>query len=260
MTRAVMAENSTVAADSVLSLRNAFLIVGVIDLLEGRAVHARGGNRATYEPVSVPGAPAGDAAALAAFYADLGLDDVYVADLTALGGGAWQREEIGRVGQHVRSLWLDAGVTESTGAAAARELGASHVIVGLETLPSMEALEALCANGHHDVVFSLDLRNRQMMGSSSLVADLTPSDVARQAEAAGVGTIIVLDVARVGIGHGCDFQTLTAIRTAVPSVTLLAGGGVRDAHDIGRLQDAGCDGALIATAILSGTLRPPVVL
>ena len=88
MTRAVMSENSTVAADSMLSLRNAFLIVGVIDLLEGRAVHARGGNRATYEPVSVPGAPAGDAAALAAFYADLGLDDVYVADLTALGGGA----------------------------------------------------------------------------------------------------------------------------------------------------------------------------
>jgi uncharacterized protein related to proFAR isomerase len=40
-------------------------------------------------------------------------------------------------------------------------------------------------------------------------------------------------------------------------VTLLAGGGVRDAHDIGRLQDAGCDGALIATALLSGALHPP---
>lgn len=239
------------------SFRNAFRIVGVIDLLGGRAVHARGGNRTTYQPVSVPGAGNGDAAALASFYADVGLADVYVADLEAIRGAPWQRAEIRAIRQSVQSLWLDAGITSATDVAAARAFGVSHVIVGLETLPSMGALHAICASGAHDVVFSLDLRDGRLMTSGGVTGDRAPSEVALQAAAAGVGTMIVLDVARVGVARGCDLRTIAAVRAAVPSMTLLAGGGIRDAHDIRRLSEAGCDGALVATALLNGSLRPP---
>ena len=41
---------------------------------------------------------------------------------------------------------------------------------------------------------------------------------------------------------------------AVPAVTLLAGGGVRGIEDLARLADAGCDGALVATAVHDGRL------
>jgi phosphoribosylformimino-5-aminoimidazole carboxamide ribotide isomerase len=37
-------------------------------------------------------------------------------------------------------------------------------------------------------------------------------------------------------------------------VTLVAGGGVRGADDLARLADAGCDGALVATALHDGRL------
>jgi uncharacterized protein related to proFAR isomerase len=37
----------------------------------------------------------------------------------------------------------------------------------------------------------------------------------------------------------------------------MAGGGVRDAVDLERLAAAGCDGALVASALLSGALTLP---
>jgi phosphoribosylformimino-5-aminoimidazole carboxamide ribotide isomerase len=227
-------------------------IVGVIDLLSGRAVHARAGDRRTYQSVD---AVHGDATALARFYSrDAGLEHVYVADLDAIGGRQWQGDRIRSIRQSVRELWLDAGIADAGDAARAREVGASRVVAGLETLASMDALRRMCADGSEDIVFSLDLREGRPV-ARSVSGTYTPEEIAKRAEAAGVQTMIVLDVARVGVGRGCDLVTIAAVRAAAPSVTLLAGGGVRDAEDLKRLADAGCDGALVATALLNGSLR-----
>jgi phosphoribosylformimino-5-aminoimidazole carboxamide ribotide isomerase len=69
-----------------------------------------------------------------------------------------------------------------------------------------------------------------------------------------VQTIIVLDLARVGTGGGPDIETIAAVREAVPGLSLIAGGGVRGAGDLTRLADAGCDGVLVASALLDGRL------
>ena len=63
-------------------------VVGVIDLKDGTAVHAVRGERERYRPVSsVIAGDDGDPLALArAFRSELGLDDLYVADLDAIGG------------------------------------------------------------------------------------------------------------------------------------------------------------------------------
>ena len=68
-------------------------IVGVIDLRDGQAVHASGGVRHAYAPVTISGRQMrpGDAATLAAFYGELGLQDVYAADLDAIAGKPWQQ-------------------------------------------------------------------------------------------------------------------------------------------------------------------------
>ena len=44
-------------------------------------------------------------------------------------------------------------------------------------------------------------------------------------------------------------MVLEAVGRAVPGVTLLVGGGVRDEGDLRQLASAGCDGALVATAL-----------
>ena len=83
----------------------------------------------------------------------------------------------------------------------------------------------------------------------------TPLDLASAAVAAGAGAIIVLDLARVGSGRGVDLVLMGALRHAHPHIDLLAGGGIGTARELGRLADAGLDGALVATALHNGSLK-----
>src|SRR6476620_3114496 len=134
-------------------------LIGVIDLLRGRAVHARAGVREQYAPVIAPaGAPIqpGSASGLAREYIDrFGLTELYVADLDAILGGAPQETSVAALAALGAALWLDAGVSWVEDARNASRLS-SHVIVGLETLKSYVALREICTEVG-DVAFSLDL-------------------------------------------------------------------------------------------------------
>jgi phosphoribosylformimino-5-aminoimidazole carboxamide ribotide isomerase len=155
------------------------------------------------------------------------------------------------------SLWLDAGVTSARAAARAISLGVAVVVVGLETLPSFEVLGEICDTiGGERVAFSLDLRGGQPV-SDDIVAGAGDSALrlAERAASAGAAAIIVLDLARVGTGQGLDLVLIGAVRKAAPYVTLLAGGGVRGQEDLTLLEEIGCDGALVGTALISGDLK-----
>ena len=227
----------------------------MIDLLGGRAVHARGGERARYQPVAtVAGVPVqGDAVALARAYTALGVRELYVADLDAIGGAQLQAGIIADIGAVATPLWLDAGVSTTDGAHACLALGATRIVVGLETLSSWASLREICEEaGRERVAFSLDLRDGVPLGA---LGDDTPEALAARAVDAGAGTTIVLDLARVGRVRGLDVDLMARVRKASAGTVLVAGGGVRDAGDLARLADAGCDAALVATALQSGALR-----
>jgi len=243
-------------------------VIGVLDLLGGLAVHARAGRRESYAPVAtIAGSriEPGDALAVARAYVDrLGLTELYVAHLDAILG----LDEAGRTSQSTvvaavaalgAPLWLDAGVSTADQARHALGLGAAHVVVGLETLPSYDALGEICtAVGGDRIAFSLDLQNGEPMILTGVSRAIPPGEpvhlLAARAADAGASAVIMIDLARVGTGTGLDLGLIARVRTAAPGVTLLAGGGVRGLEDIVRLADAGCDGALVATALHDGRL------
>src|SRR5262247_2743707 len=92
-------------------------VIGVLDLRNGRAVHARAGQRDRYAPVrSVAGEAIepGDARALASIYRDrFGLGELYAADLDAIEGRAPQDQLVSALAA-CGALWLDAGVATAT--------------------------------------------------------------------------------------------------------------------------------------------------
>src|SRR5262249_1584665 len=236
-------------------------VIGVIDLRGGQAVHARAGRRDRYQPVQiVAGAPitSGDPVALARADAErLGLPELDVADLDALGGQPSQDAPIAAIAAIGAPLLLDIGVTSIDRAGHALALGAHRVIVALETLSGFDTLDRTCrALGGDRVAFSLDLRDgRPIVASAAGIGPgETPQSLTARALSAGVGTVIVIDLARVGVGGGLDVELLARIRTAAHGVALLAGGGVRGSGDLERLAAAGCDGALVATALHDGRL------
>ena len=237
-------------------------VIGVIDIREGRAVHARGGQRAEYPPIGVAACERvdGDPVALARVYVEsLGVRELYVADLDAIGRGpeAMNAGVVPRVAALGVPVFVDAGISTVSGATSVIDAGASVVVVGLETLTGFDALSEICsAVGNRRAAFSVDLRDGRPITVPN-VAHSTSAvvEIAGRARVAGAGTLIVLDLARVGTGAGVDTELLAQIRRATPGVALLAGGGVRDAEDLVRLASVGCDGALVATALLSGVVR-----
>lgn len=236
-----------------------FEMLGVVDLRGGFAVRARGGRRDNYLPIDrVAGEsiPPGDATALKCQYLDrFGLSALYVADLDALEHHTPQHAVVRRIAAVDVTLWLDAAIASLDDAQRALVCGASRVIVGLETLPSFEVLESIVkAVGRERVVFSLDLRNGQPIATTPELALQSPQDLAARAADAGVSAMLMLDLARVGSALGPDLELLARIKSGVSTLPLYAGGGVRNMGDVERLRRVGCDGALVATALLDGQI------
>jgi phosphoribosylformimino-5-aminoimidazole carboxamide ribotide isomerase len=235
-------------------------VIGVIDLMAGKAVHARGGSREMYQPVQsvlLTAEQVGDATALAqAYRAVPGLTEIYVADLDRITRG-------GPLADALRPLlaldvpsMVDAGVSNVADAVATLGVGASRVVIGLETLSSFDVLERVVqAVGAPRVVFSLDLRGaRAVVRDRSDLGRLTPIELAARANSCGARTVLVLDLARVGRATGPDLALVREIRSVLADVEVLVGGGVRGPTDLAALEIAGCDGVLLGTALHTGQI------
>lgn len=232
-------------------------ILPVVDLLGGVVVHGIGGRRAEYRPITSalcrdpsPGSVA------AAFHDKLGCDDCYVADLDAIAGAPPNIAVYDAIVDAGLQPWLDAGTGDAAQAAeVARWLEhcapRGRIVVGLESLGSISTLAAITAAvGAARVVFSLDLRAGKPITAIPSLAALSPFDLAAAAIEAGVRSIIVLDLASVGMAGGVPTLDLCrALRARYPQLELSSGGGVRSREDLHALEAAGCDRALVATVL-----------
>ncbi len=235
-------------------------VIPVIDLLGGQVVRGIGGWRDEYRPIeSRIAADARPATVARALIEQFGFDTVYVADLDAIvhqrpDTAAWR--EISGLGLR---LWLDAGVGDRRFARRVIESLRSNVndfvlIVGLESLLSLEELSAITQHGDFPVV-SLDLRAGTPLTRIPDWKDSTPLGIAGELEMCGVRELIVLDMADVGTSSGTStLQLCRHLRERAPRQKLIAGGGVRGLDDLKALADAGCDAALVASALHDGRL------
>lgn len=234
-------------------------IIPVIDLRAGQAVQAIAGRRSEYRPVrSILSAKAQPRALACAFAERLGLRELYLADLDAILGGEPDWGTYDQLLAAGSKLWIDAGIGEL---GQAECLAAFHpqitgIIAGLETLPDRAILAALVeAVGPERLVFSLDLRAGKPLTRSPKWQNIPPFEIAQAAIELGVRRMIVLDLARVGVNTGTGTADLCRVlRTLSPAVELIAGGGVRGRQDLQRLAAAGCQGALVASALHDGRL------
>ncbi|HEY2158283.1 MAG TPA: HisA/HisF-related TIM barrel protein [Isosphaeraceae bacterium] len=233
-------------------------IIPVLDVLHGRAVHARGGRREDYRLLHSLLRQGSDPVALAAALRDAWrTGELYLADLDAIAGAApaiGLYQELARLGL---ATWIDAGLRDATGVKPLLDAGVSRVVVGLETLAGSEFLTRIVeVAGASQVVFSLDLRDGQaIVASGANWETVDPRQIARRAVEAGYATIIILDLGRVGTGRGVG--TLDLLRdmvTKYPRVEWVVGGGVSGNADVEALWRAGAAAVLVGSAIHDGRM------
>jgi HisA/HisF family protein len=232
-------------------------VIPVIDLNRGAAVHAVRGERERYRPLRSRLVHGSDPLRVArAFRRELGLDELYVADLDAIAGGPPRRDVVEALAREARVM-VDAGVTEAAAARGLLELGVARVVIGTETLADPAALGRLRSElPKAQLVLSLDLRAGRVVSPDGDLARLEAAAALERLTRFGVSEVIVLDLTRVGSGAGPDVGLVRRLCARFPQLDVLAGGGVRDLADLRALEGAGAAGALVATALHVGTIGP----
>ena len=236
-------------------------ILPVLDLMQGQIVRGRAGHRQTYRPIestlAVGAAPQDIAAALSRTF---GFEEFYLADLDAIAGAEPNWAVYDALQSMGLRLWIDAGIGSGERCAQlaryrAHGLSLAAVIVALESLPSPRLLDEclnLCETQR--LVFSLDLKAGVPLAGSGWqwqsVVHLADQVVQR-----GVQRMIVLDLANVGMNDGVATLNLCRLLSQRhPQLELSAGGGVRHTKDLNDLATAGCQWALVASALHDGRL------
>ncbi len=237
-----------------------FEVIPVIDLLNGRAVHAIAGRRAHYRPLESTLHPGSDIVSLArALRESLNVRTLYLADLDAIGGATSSVALYREIIDSNVNLWIDAGVRDghSLAALGALEGDRSTIVAGLETLSGPDALRAIVTMaGPARVVFSLDLIDGRPKTDSQapwMAAD--PLALVDAAVDCGVRRLLVLDLAHVGTSRGLGTLALIQqIRARHPALAITAGGGISRLDEIVELRDAGLKSVLVGSAIHDGRI------
>jgi len=243
-------------------------IIPVIDLMSGLVVRGVAGRRAEYRPVeSRIAADAHPATVAAAFVERFGFDTAYVADLDAIMHGRLGVEAWRQIAEAGLKLWLDAGVGNAAMARRVMEQSAqagidARLVVGLESLESEEDLASITAGcAAAGPIFSLDLKEGVPLVGNNAWRERSPLGLARRAVSIGIQDMIVLDLADVGTGGGTrTLELCREVRKAAMVRSLIAGGGVRGLADLTALARAGCNAALVASALHDGKLLPEDLL
>lgn len=230
----------------------AFTVIPVIDLKDGVVVHARAGKqahagkRAEYRPIATPFGPPHDAAAIARAMLGITFSPVlYIADLDAILGRGNNFDlcrELARAFPNT-DLWIDAGFSDVTDCAFWLPLGAT-LVVGSETIASLEAWENMRSSFGGNLVLSLDFDEQGLRGPKEVMDDpsLWPD------------RLILMSLGRVGTETGPDLARLRDALHAAGGRAVYVAGGVASLGDITKVAQAGARGVLAATALHSGAV------
>ncbi len=237
-------------------------VIPVLDIRQSQVVRGVAGRRDEYKPLVSPLCPGSQVAELAkAFRQQFSFELAYLADLDALAGGEPSWNDYEAVLGAGLDLMVDAGITNLTDAQrladfVSGERKIRHLVVALESLAEGVQLRELVQTvGSRRLVFSLDLVDGRPLTRRADWQTLTPLQLAQVALAAGARRLIVLDLRRVGINRGPGTIPLCRqLRRLDRDIEIIAGGGVRGNADLDLLHEAGCDAALVASALHDGRL------
>ena len=226
-----------------------------IDLKDGQCVRLL---RGEMDQATVYG---DDPAAQAKIFANAGCTWLHVVDLN----GAFEGKPVNKsavesiisatemnieLGGGIRSLatismWLAAGV--------------ARVILGTAALKDPALVKQACRAHPGKIAVGIDTKNGFVAVEGwAETSSMTPLDLARQFENAGVAAIIYTDIARDGAMAGPNIDATVELANAI-SIPVIASGGVSSMDDLKNLKIIGegkLEGVIAGRAVYDGSVKP----
>jgi phosphoribosylformimino-5-aminoimidazole carboxamide ribotide isomerase len=219
-----------------------------MDLLQGQVVRLHQGdyNKVTeypHEPLT-----------LVDRFVRAGAERVHIVDLDgARDGVASQAPLIERLLRETGTrVQVGGGIRSLEQARAYIRAGADRVVLGTAAVRDKAFLRAACAE--MPVVVAVDARDGMVTTHGWTEAtNVTAIELATEAMGLGAVGVLYTDVARDGTGVGPNIQATAALARAVPSLEVIASGGIGSLAHIEHLAREGVIGACVAgRALLEG--------
>jgi phosphoribosylformimino-5-aminoimidazole carboxamide ribotide isomerase len=230
-----------------------FRVVFVMDIFNRNVVLAKGGIRENYRPVSDSSAVCGTSIPLE-ILEFLHPGEVYIADLNALQGKGpidINAKIIREVSSKADTM-LDFGISSLKDVDKALSI-AGTVIIGTET-GTLAVIKDAASRNPGRISVSIDIKHGKILKQDPEIPE-DPFEIVKLLNGLPLKDLIFLDLDRVGTASGFDPEFLRKLAEASVHDVLLAG-GVRGMEDLFALEEVGIKGALVATAIHSGSVTP----
>jgi phosphoribosylformimino-5-aminoimidazole carboxamide ribotide isomerase len=222
-----------------------FEIIPAIDVLGGRAVRLAAGQR---DAVTLEG---GDPVELARRFASEGASRLHLVDLDGAFSGVPSFALVERASRAGGlPLQVGGGYRTLQAVATALDAGAERVMVGTAAL-TPGFLEQAVERFGDSLVVAVDVRDgRVVVEGWTEASELTPGALAQRCAALGVARLLVTSAARDGSLAGPDLALVEDIAPA--GIPVLAAGGIASLDDLRALEQRGCEGAVVGSALLAG--------
>jgi phosphoribosylformimino-5-aminoimidazole carboxamide ribotide isomerase len=226
-------------------------LIPAIDLLGDEAVRLRRGD---YERVTLRRS---DPEEIVRELAAAGAGRIHVVDLDGARAGGLRLERIARLVAAAGPVPVQAsgGVRSIADAEALLAAGADRVVVGTAAWREPRALDELASALGERLVVAVDVREgRVAVGGWLADGGLAVEEAVDRCAAAGVARLLCTAIDRDGTLAGPDVSLAERV-VARSGLPVIAAGGVRSEADLAALTAAGCEAAVVGTAILEGRLR-----
>ncbi len=229
------------------------LVIPAIDIKEGRCVRLLQG-RMSQETVY---SEAPEEMAMKWF--KLGAEKLHLVDLDgAVGGTPVNGEVIKRITKTAPiPVELGGGIRNLETVEAYLNLGVQEVILGTAALKNPEFAKLACQRFPDRIILAIDARKGFVAVEGwTEQTRITPVELARDYEKAGIAAIIYTDIQRDGMRTGPNVEATRSLAQAV-DVPVIASGGISDIEDIKHLLPLakwGVTGMITGKALYEGTL------
>ncbi len=219
-------------------------VIPVIDLLNGVVVHAKKGDRATYQAIHSQLTPSSQPLDIVAALLDVyAFQQLYIADLNAIQKLEANYKNNYNVIASIKErysaleLWVDTGISNNAELSLWQELD-TRLIIGSENFPHINNYTSLNIQDKN-YILSLDFMPLGYQGPVELLTNIEywPQDV------------IVMSLSNVGANNGTNIDLLQKTMARAKSFNIIAAGGIRNADDLVVLKEMGINAALLATAL-----------